>query len=45
MNFRIIALASVALIAYGQRNPDSPLDHLPENIAVLTHFGPSRPVP
>jgi hypothetical protein len=39
MNFRIIALASVALIAYGQRKPGSPLDHLPENIAVLTHFG------
>jgi hypothetical protein len=35
----MIALAGLAMIASAQRKPGSPLDHLPKNIEVLTHFG------
>jgi hypothetical protein len=35
----LITLLMLAIPAAGQRNPGSPLDHLPANIEVLTHFG------
>ncbi|MGE5327487.1 MAG: TolB family protein [Deltaproteobacteria bacterium] len=35
----LIALLMVSVPAAAQRKPGSPLDHLPPNIEVLTHFG------
>src|SRR5690242_3521560 len=38
--FRIaVVLLAVSLSAFGQRKSGNPLDHLPKNIEVLTHFG------
>jgi hypothetical protein len=34
-----LALLLAAGLAYGQRKSGSPLDHLPANIEILTHFG------
>ncbi len=34
-----VLLLSFPLLALAQRKPGSPLDHLPKNIEVLTHFG------
>ena len=34
-----LALLLVAAAAWGQRKPGSPLDHLPKNIEIVTHFG------
>jgi len=36
---RILFLMVLAGLAFGQRKPGSPLDHLPANIQILTHFG------
>ncbi|MGH9553080.1 MAG: TolB family protein [Terriglobales bacterium] len=36
---RLLVLLLVSAVALAQRNPGSPLDHLPPNIEVLTHFG------
>jgi len=38
MKLTIVALA-LALTLGAQRKPENPLDHLPSNIEVLTHFG------
>ena len=35
----LIALLLFAIPAAGQRKPGNPLDHLPPNIEILTHFG------
>ena len=34
-----VALLLVLASAWGQRKPGSPLDHLPKNIELVTHFG------
>ena len=36
---RLLVLLLASAVALGQRTPGSPLDHLPPNIEVLTHFG------
>ncbi len=36
---RLLVLLLASAVALAQRNPGSPLDHLPPNIEVLTHFG------
>ena len=36
---RLLALLLLSTIALAQRAPGNPLDHLPKNIEVLTHFG------
>ncbi len=36
---RLLALLLVSVFALAQRGPGNPLDHLPKNIEVLTHFG------
>ena len=36
---RSLVLAVALLFPAGQRSPDDPLQHLPPNIEVLTHFG------
>ena len=36
---RLLVLLLTSALALAQRNPGSPLDHLPPNIEVLTHFG------
>ncbi len=36
---RLLALLLVPALALAQRAPGNPLDHLPKNIEVLTHFG------
>jgi hypothetical protein len=36
---RWIVLLLVPVLSLAQRNPGSPLEHLPSNIEVLTHFG------
>jgi hypothetical protein len=38
LKFFLLAL-SVTMQVYAQRNPGSPLDHLPANQELLTHFG------
>lgn len=38
--FRLaVSLIALAGFAFGQRTPGSPLDHLPKNIEIITHFG------
>ncbi len=40
MHFRIAPLlAMLAVCAFAQRKPGNPLDHIPSNIEVITHFG------
>ena len=36
---RLLVLLLTSALALAQRTPGSPLDHLPSNIEVLTHFG------
>ena len=36
---RLLVLLLTSALALAQRTPGSPLDHLPPNIEVLTHFG------
>lgn len=36
---RLLALLLAPVLALAQRAPGNPLDHLPKNIEVLTHFG------
>ncbi len=36
---RLLVLLLASAVALAQRTPGSPLDHLPPNIEVLTHFG------
>lgn len=36
---RLVILLALATSAYAQRDPGNPLDHLPGNVEVLTHFG------
>jgi hypothetical protein len=36
---RLLALLLLSAVALAQRAPGNPLEHLPKNIEVLTHFG------
>src|SRR6478752_5233480 len=36
---RLLVLLLTSALALAQRTPGSPLDHLPSNVEVLTHFG------
>src|ERR1044071_1950095 len=36
---RLLVLFLASAVAFGQRTPGNPLEHLPPNIEVLTHFG------
>ena len=36
---RLLVLLLASAVALAQRNPGSPIEHLPSNIEVLTHFG------
>ena len=35
----VVILSSCLMLPLGQRSPEDPLQHLPSNIEVLTHFG------
>lgn len=39
MTYIVLALLLLPLSAFGQRKTGNPLDHLPVNIQILTHFG------
>ena len=39
MNYLVLALFLVSVPVFGQRKSGNPLDHLPGNIEILTHFG------
>jgi hypothetical protein len=36
---RVLALCLISVVSLAQRKPGSPLEHLPSNIEILTHFG------
>ena len=36
---RVLLLCLISVVALAQRKPGSPLEHLPSNIEILTHFG------
>lgn len=39
MKFPAVLLLATAIVASAQRKPGNPLDHLPKNVEILTHFG------